>query len=83
MWKNEVMPPFIEWLKQHNQKVSETTGDSSQTVSFYGMDLYSLHRSAQQVIDYLEKVHPEGAKTARKKYVMFYPGTCMHIELSW
>ncbi|TFK83604.1 hypothetical protein K466DRAFT_589596 [Polyporus arcularius HHB13444] len=71
MWKNEVMPPFIEWLKQHNQKVSETTGDSSQTVSVYGMDLYSLHRSAQQVIDYLEKVDPEGAKTARKKYNCF------------
>ena len=69
MWKNEVMPSFIEWMKQHNQKVVETSGDASETVSFYGMDLYSLHRSAEQVIRYLETVDPEGAKQARKKYV--------------
>ena len=67
MWKNEVMPPFIEWLKQHNQKIVESTNDPAQAVSFYGMDLYSLHRSAQQVIEYLQRVDPEGAKAARKK----------------
>lgn len=68
MWKNEVMPPFIEWLKQHNQKIVESTNDPAQAVSFYGMDLYSLHRSAQQVIEYLQRVDPEGAKAARKKW---------------
>ncbi|EJF66548.1 hypothetical protein DICSQDRAFT_45785 [Dichomitus squalens LYAD-421 SS1] len=71
MWKNEAMPPFIEWMKQHNQKVAETEGDASGTVSFYGMDVYSLHRSAEQVIRYLETVDPEGAKQARKKYNCF------------
>ncbi|KAI0757165.1 hypothetical protein C8Q80DRAFT_1092744, partial [Daedaleopsis nitida] len=71
MWKNEVMPPFIEWLKRYNQNVLASTNDPARTVSVYGMDLYSLHRSAQLVIDYLQKVDPEGAKVARKKYNCF------------
>ncbi|KAI0335983.1 hypothetical protein GY45DRAFT_1316007 [Cubamyces sp. BRFM 1775] len=71
MWKNEVMPPFIAYLKQHNERILNETNDPSETVSFYGMDLYSLHRSAQQVIEYLEKVDPEGAKAARKRYNCF------------
>ncbi|KAI0639240.1 hypothetical protein C8Q77DRAFT_1044978 [Trametes polyzona] len=71
MWKNETMPPFIEYLKRHNERVLEETQDPSRTVSFYGMDLYSLHRSAQQVLGYLERVDPEGAKAARKRYNCF------------
>ncbi|KAI0651687.1 hypothetical protein C8Q79DRAFT_897295 [Trametes meyenii] len=71
MWKNEVMPPFIEYLKQHNKRVLKTAKDPSNAVSLYGMDLYSLHRSAQQVIEYLERVDPEGAKAARKRYNCF------------
>ncbi|KAI1797722.1 hypothetical protein LXA43DRAFT_1070574 [Ganoderma leucocontextum] len=62
MWTNEVMPPFIDWMKHHNQSVFEAVNDPSQTVSFYGMDLYSLHRSAEQVVQYLETVDQEGAK---------------------
>ncbi|KAH9857938.1 hypothetical protein C2E23DRAFT_919507 [Lenzites betulinus] len=71
MWKNETLPPFIEFLKQHNARVLESTGDYSRTVSFFGMDLYSLHRSAQQVLQYLEKVDPKGATAARKRYNCF------------
>ena len=74
MWKNEVMPPFIEWLKDHNARRFRESGDSSDVVSIYGMDLYSLHRSAEHVIQYLERVDPEGAKAARKRSenAMFY-----------
>ncbi|KAI0662663.1 hypothetical protein C8Q70DRAFT_1043046 [Cubamyces menziesii] len=71
MWKNEVMPPFIDYLKQHNERILKETKNPSKTVSFYGMDLYSLHRSAQQVLEYLERVDPEGAKAARKRYNCF------------
>ncbi|KAI0670067.1 hypothetical protein C8Q78DRAFT_165939 [Trametes maxima] len=71
MWKNEVMPPFIEYLKQYNERVLKSTKDPTKAASLYGMDLYSLHRSAQQVIQYLEKVDPEGAKAARKRYNCF------------
>ncbi|EIW64831.1 uncharacterized protein TRAVEDRAFT_42244 [Trametes versicolor FP-101664 SS1] len=71
MWKNETMPTFVEYLKQHNERVLEATQDPSRTVSFHGMDLYSLHRSAQQVLAYLDKVDPEGATAARKRYNCF------------
>ncbi|THH02897.1 hypothetical protein EW026_g93 [Hermanssonia centrifuga] len=71
MWKNEVMPPFIQYLKDHNAGVLQSTGDRSQQVSFFGLDLYSLHRSAEEVLKYLERVDPEGAKAARKKYNCF------------
>ncbi|EED79127.1 predicted protein [Postia placenta Mad-698-R] len=71
MWKNEVMPPFIQFLREHNNRVMKTTGDAYNKVSLYGMDLYSLHRSAQAVIQYLERIDPEGAKKARKKYNCF------------
>ncbi|KAJ8453906.1 hypothetical protein ONZ51_g13336 [Trametes cubensis] len=59
---NEVMPPFINYLKQHNERILKETKNPSKTVSFYGMDLYSLHRSAQQVLEYLERVDPGGGQ---------------------
>ncbi|OBZ78783.1 hypothetical protein A0H81_00606 [Grifola frondosa] len=71
MWKNEVMPAFIEYMKRYNDSVMRDTQDPSKKVSFYGMDLYSLHRSADEVLKYIERVDPEGAKTARKKYNCF------------
>jgi erythromycin esterase-like protein len=40
-------------------------------VAFYGMDLYSFYSSMDSVIEYLEKVSPEDAKLARKRYSNF------------
>ncbi|KAI0094600.1 hypothetical protein BDY19DRAFT_982048 [Irpex rosettiformis] len=71
MWKNEVMPPFLDHMKEHNEAVIKSTGDPSKKVSFYGLDLYSLHRSADEVLRYLDRVDPEGAKAARKRYNCF------------
>ena len=67
MWKNEVMPPFVQYLREHNDRIMEKTGDPSKKVSFLGLDLYSLHRSAAEVLRYLERVDPEGATNARKQ----------------
>lgn len=71
MWKNEVMPGFIQYMRDHNDRVMRETSDPYNKVSFFGMDLYSLNRSADEVIRYLETVDPEGAKAARKKYNCF------------
>src|SRR5229473_1967896 len=38
---------------------------------FYGLDLYSLFRSIQKVISYLERVDPEAANRARARYACF------------
>lgn len=66
MWRNTVVRDFVEWLREHNRGRAP-----SQQVGFYGMDLYSLHRSVRAVIDYLDRVDPEAAQRARSRYACF------------
>jgi erythromycin esterase-like protein len=66
MWRNRDVLQFIEWLHGHNaeQPVARRAG-------FYGLDLYSLFASMQEVIRFLEKVDPEAAARARYRYSCF------------
>ncbi len=67
MWRNTVVSDFVDWLREHNARIAapqERTG-------FYGMDLYSLYRSAEDVIRYLDKVDPDAARRARERYSCF------------
>lgn len=52
MWRNDVVRDFVTWLREHNGRATE------HRVGFYGLDLYSLHRSMDEVITYLEGVDP-------------------------
>lgn len=63
MWRNREVLTFVRWLQSWNQKRAQT-----ERVGFYGLDLYSLYRSAEQVIAYLETVDPEQAEVARQRY---------------
>ena len=65
MWRNTDVLHFIDWLQKHNS-TSGTNGHCC--VGFYGMDVYSLHSSADSVIRYLEEVDPDAAAKARKRY---------------
>jgi erythromycin esterase-like protein len=47
MWRNVVVRDFVEWLRVRNQQCR--THNRRQT-GFYGLDLYSLHRSIHEVI---------------------------------
>src|SRR5207244_1187371 len=38
---------------------------------FYGLDLYSMHRSREEVVRYLTKVDPEAARRALARYSCF------------
>lgn len=67
MWRNRDVLNFVDWLRQHNDRLPET----SNKVGFYGLDLYSMHGSMTAVLDYLEKVDPEAAKQARSRYACF------------
>lgn len=67
MWRNTTMPPFLQWLRSHNDKITSPAAK----VGFYGLDLYSLYTSMQAVIEYLSKVDPEAAKRARMRYSCF------------
>ncbi|MCX6111467.1 MAG: erythromycin esterase family protein [Proteobacteria bacterium] len=64
MWANADVLDFVGWLKAHN----ESQGLESAPVGFFGLDLYSLYRSAQEVIDYLERTDVEAAEKARERY---------------
>jgi erythromycin esterase-like protein len=66
MWRNREVVRFLRWLRSEN---AERRADAR--VGFYGLDLYSLHRSMARVIEYLDKVDPGAAKRARQGYACF------------
>lgn len=66
MWRNRDFVEMIGWLWTHNHR--ETT---EHQISLFGLDLYSLHKSMDAVIAYLDKSDPEAAKTARELYACF------------
>jgi len=66
MWRNTTIPPFLQWLRAHNDRLS-----GSNKIGFYGLDLYSLNASIQAVLGYLAKVDPEAAEKARRRYTCF------------
>jgi erythromycin esterase-like protein len=67
MWRNRDVLSFVEWLRTYN----DSRAGDERKVGFYGLDLYSLHRSIEAVIAYLERVDPEAAKRARYRYACF------------
>ena len=68
MWRNAVVRDFVGWLRWHNGRCA---ADGRRQTGFYGLDLYSLHRSMQEVIGYLDTVDPTAAARARARYACF------------
>ncbi len=67
MWRNTVVLDFVGWLREHNDRVRDERGKAG----FYGLDLYSLHRSIHEVIAYLQRIDPAAAARARERYACF------------
>jgi erythromycin esterase-like protein/predicted phosphoribosyltransferase len=67
MWRNTVVAEFVAWLHDWNAALA----DDAAKVGFYGLDLYSLHRSMDAVVTYLEQVDPGAARRARERYACF------------
>ena len=66
MWRNEDIVEFVEWLRTRNASYADF-----EHAGFYGIDLYSLHASIEQVLHYLAKVDPDAAVRARERYSCF------------
>ena len=66
MWRNADVLDFVGWLRRHN----DLAGHENKA-GFYGLDLYSLHRSMAAVLEYLILVDPEAAKRAEQRYACF------------
>jgi protein-L-isoaspartate(D-aspartate) O-methyltransferase len=70
MWANEEVLEFVHWLRRHN----DASGDAPEArVGFHGLDLYSLHASAEAVLHYLDDVDPAAAAAARDRYRCLTP----------
>jgi erythromycin esterase-like protein/predicted phosphoribosyltransferase len=67
MWRNTAVLDFVGWLRERNDRV----GDEPRKAGFYGLDLYSLRRSMEEVISFLERVDPEAAARAKERYSCF------------
>ncbi|KUJ84403.1 erythromycin esterase [Microbulbifer flavimaris] len=63
MWRNTEMAAFVQWLREWNSRQ-----ERDRQTGIYGMDLYSMYRSAEAVVQYLETVDPEAAGRARERY---------------
>lgn len=68
MWANEETLQLAEWLKQHNAGRSQ-----EEQVGFFGLDVYSLWESMEQVIKYLERTNSPELATAKKAFSCFEP----------
>jgi erythromycin esterase-like protein len=66
MWRNTDVVAFVDWLRQHNDGVAP-----SQRAGFYGLDLYSMFTSIDEVLRYLDEVDPQAAREARAHYGCF------------
>lgn len=66
MWRNADVLDFVGWLRSFNDGRPR-----SKRAGFYGLDLYSLYRSIDAVIAYLDEVEPEAAQRARDRYGCF------------
>ncbi|MEX5636301.1 erythromycin esterase family protein [Parafrankia sp. FMc2] len=65
MWRNTDVLDFVGWLRDHNDRFG---GHESAKAGFYGLDLYSLYHSIQELIAFLERVDPAAAARARERY---------------
>ena len=66
MWRNREIAAFLLWLRAYNASLPR-----EKRAGFWGLDLYSLHRSMEAVLEYLDREDPQAAKRARARYACF------------
>lgn len=68
MWRNVEVRDFVEWLRAHNEK-----RPAQARAQFSGLDIYSLKSSIAAILAYLDRVDPDEAKAARRRYGCLTP----------
>lgn len=66
MWANTEIMQLAEWLRLRNKEhpLDKNTG-------FYGLDVYSLFESMEEVVNYLKDEHPFLARQVQARYSCF------------
>jgi erythromycin esterase-like protein len=67
MWRNADVADFVTWLREYNDALPA----GARKVGFYGLDLYSIYTSMEEVVRYLDDVDPAAAGRARERYACF------------
>lgn len=68
MWRNKQFAGLLRDLRQWNEG-----RDASDRLEVRGLDVYSLHRSIDEVLAYLDRVDPDAARLARRRYGCITP----------
>ncbi len=68
MWANQEILDLVEWLRNYNRQSKR-----KQKVGFYGLDVYSLWESMDEIISYLERTDNSALKQARNAFSCFEP----------
>lgn len=68
MWGNWEIVALVEWLREHNQALAE-----DKQIGFYGLDVYSLWESLQEILHYVEKQGDGAVQAAHKAFRCFEP----------
>jgi erythromycin esterase len=68
MWANWEIAALVRWLKEYNSQKY-----ANERIGFYGLDVYSLWESMENLVQYLEKTDPPAATTAREAIRCFEP----------
>ncbi|MEH7416288.1 erythromycin esterase family protein [Neobacillus drentensis] len=68
MWANQEIVGLVDWLKEFNINTNR-----SQKVGFYGLDVYSLWESLDEIIGFLTKLNSPELEAAKKAFACFEP----------
>lgn len=69
MWRNTEIAALTEWMRRHNEAIADMDGRAG----FYGLDMYNMRGSIASVLDYLDRIDPDAAATARERYGCLTP----------
>jgi erythromycin esterase len=68
MWGNWEVAALVEWMHTHNSNL-----DTRNKVGFYGLDVYSLWDSLQEILHYLERKDGHAVAAAHRAFRCFEP----------
>lgn len=68
MWANREIADLAEWLKKYNTNLSD-----DQKVGFFGLDVYSLFESLDEILKYIKERDPKSLSDVRKAFLCFEP----------
>lgn len=68
MWANEEIIALAEWLRSYNRDKTE-----AEKVGFYGIDVYSLWESMDEILKYLGTQDRADLEAAREAFACFEP----------